>query len=91
MENLQEKKDQLEQLTKEIHQVKLTYGYNNGFSNKVDLKRFINDNRALLEQSNLLQKQIKELEWELMTPEEKKRQKEIEEKIIKKRGNKSKE
>jgi len=88
MEKLLRIEEKLKNIQSEIDSLKLNYNYNNGFDNKTDLRQFINDNKGILEESNNLKKEIKQLKWDLMTPEEQAKRLELERKIIaKKRKN----
>ena len=70
MRELHDIKRAYDLLQKEIHELKLSYNYDNGFKNKEDLSKFIEENRDILEQSNNLKDQILQLEWELLSPAE---------------------
>ena len=70
MRELHDIKRAYDLLQKEIHELKLSYNYDNGFKKKEDLSKFIEENRDILEQSNNLKDQITQLEWELLSPAE---------------------
>ncbi|RLJ31965.1 hypothetical protein CLU97_1406 [Chryseobacterium sp. 7] len=55
----------------EIEIIKKDYNYNDGFSDKDDLEKFIKENRKILDELTNIKKEIRVLKLELMTPEEK--------------------
>jgi hypothetical protein len=82
METLINLHEKLNNIESEIDALKLNYNYKNGFDKKIDLQKFMNDNKLILEESNNLRKQIKILKWELMTQDEKADKKETVRKIL---------
>ena len=90
MDALVRSKEKLKNIKSKIALLKLDYNYNNGFYDKKDLERFVNDNKEILEESNNLRKEIKKLKWELMTPEEQAKRIETVRKIMTKANSKSK-
>lgn len=78
---LQFLKEEREVLDKFLSEIKKRYNYDEGFPTSKDLNNYVTENNIKINQLNSIIKQIKELEWKLMTPEEKKRDEEVRQKI----------
>lgn len=91
MESILILNERLKKIESEIDALKLNYNYNNGFKNKIDLQQFISDNKTILEEANILRKQVKTIKWELMTPDEKAHKIENIRKVLTKTSSKSQE
>ena len=70
---LKKLKENYKLLKEEIDKIKLAYNYDEGFSNSNDFDSFVKDNKAKLKEANELLERIKSIEWELMSPEERKK------------------
>ncbi|WP_158961576.1 hypothetical protein [Myroides fluvii] len=80
MEELENKRKEYDRLKIKLDNVaKKKYGMDNygGFPSKEKFNLYIEENKNDLENLKLLREQIRQLEWDLMTPEEQEREKEV--------------
>lgn len=66
MENIQKKLDNLKS-----ERASLTHLYNVSFATEAEIVEFIKSNQKDLKRLKELEKEIRELEWQLMSPQEK--------------------
>lgn len=80
MENLENKRKEYNHLKLKLDDLaKKKYGMDNyrGFPSEDKFNLYIKENKNDLENLKLLREQIRQLEWELMTPEEQAREEEV--------------
>lgn len=77
MKELEKLKEEFNITQELINEIKKKYNFQKGFSND-DFDKFLLENKSILEKAKFLRNQILQIEWELMTPEQQARAKEVE-------------
>lgn len=85
MKELEKLKEEFSITQELINEIKKKYNYREGFSND-DFDKFILENKSILEKAKFLKDQIRQLEWDLMAPEEQARDLEVRKMIKLKTG-----